>query len=457
MWPSSVGIKAIEVYFPAQYVDQTELEKFDGVGQEKYTVGLGQSKMGFCDDREDINSLCLTVLHNLMERNDIKPKDIGRLEVGTETLIDKSKSVKTVLMQLFEPYGCVDIEGVDSINACYGGTAALFNSISWIESSAWDGRLAVVVMADSAVYSEGSARPTGGAGAIAIAVGPDAPLIFDRGMRVSCMRHTYDFYKPVHLHSEFPIVDGQLSIKCYLNALDSCYQKYTEKFNKQYPNEPSSLSKFDVILFHSPYCKLVQKSFARLAFIDFLNAPTINNEIPDAEELRKLKLEDTYSNKKVEKIFMNSSKSEFEKKTQPSLLLANQIGNMYTPSVYSGLISVLISKPLNELFGNSIGIFSYGSGFASSMYSLRISQESNQESNLRKIVDSLSHVELQLKSRRCISPEDYSKILKSKEKSNHVVPFEPKSDVENMFPGTYYLIKVDDKHRRTYDRIPKSQ
>lgn len=36
--------------------------------QGKYTVGLGQSKMGFCSDREDINSLCLTVLARLMER-----------------------------------------------------------------------------------------------------------------------------------------------------------------------------------------------------------------------------------------------------------------------------------------------------------------------------------------------------------------------------------------------------
>lgn len=196
MWPKDVGIKAMEVYFPAQYVDQTELEQFDGVAAGKYTIGLGQSKMGFCNDREDINSLCLTVVQRLMDRYGIKPKDIGRLEVGTETIIDKSKSVKSVLMQLFEPHGCADMEGVDSTNACYGGTAALFNSIAWVESSAWDGRLALVVAADNAVYAAGSARPTGGAGAIAMIVGPDAPLIVDRGVRSSYMKHAYDFYKP---------------------------------------------------------------------------------------------------------------------------------------------------------------------------------------------------------------------------------------------------------------------
>jgi hydroxymethylglutaryl-CoA synthase len=29
-----------------------DLEKFDGVSQGKYTIGLGQTKMSFCDDRE---------------------------------------------------------------------------------------------------------------------------------------------------------------------------------------------------------------------------------------------------------------------------------------------------------------------------------------------------------------------------------------------------------------------
>jgi 3-hydroxy-3-methylglutaryl CoA synthase len=36
-------------------VDQGELEKFDGVGKGKYTIGLGQTQMSFCDDREGMN------------------------------------------------------------------------------------------------------------------------------------------------------------------------------------------------------------------------------------------------------------------------------------------------------------------------------------------------------------------------------------------------------------------
>jgi 3-hydroxy-3-methylglutaryl CoA synthase len=77
------GIIALEVYWPATFVSQIELgsctvrstpycfldpnsilrwlsvEKSDGcIG--KYTIGLGQHKMAFCTEREDVHSLCLT-------------------------------------------------------------------------------------------------------------------------------------------------------------------------------------------------------------------------------------------------------------------------------------------------------------------------------------------------------------------------------------------------------------
>jgi hydroxymethylglutaryl-CoA synthase len=189
----NVGIVGIEVYFPPTYVAQEDLEKFDKVSKGKYTIGLGQTGMAFVNDREDINSITLTCVNNLMAKTGVSKHQIGRLEVGTETLIDKSKSIKTTLMSLFQ--GCHDIEGVTSINACYGGTNALFSSFNWVESNSWDGRLALCVMSDIAVYKKGPARPTGGAGCIAILVGPDAPITVDP-VRSTFVDHQYDFYKP---------------------------------------------------------------------------------------------------------------------------------------------------------------------------------------------------------------------------------------------------------------------
>jgi hydroxymethylglutaryl-CoA synthase len=86
----------------------------------------------------------------------------------------------TFLMDLFASHGNTDIEGVDSKNACYGSTAALFNAVNWVESSSWDGRNALVVCGDIAIYAEGSGRPSGGAGACAMLIGPNAPLVLER-------------------------------------------------------------------------------------------------------------------------------------------------------------------------------------------------------------------------------------------------------------------------------------
>ena len=36
-------------------------------------------------------------------------------------------------------------------------------------------------MGDIAVYAKGNARPTGGAGACALLIGPNAPLVFEQG------------------------------------------------------------------------------------------------------------------------------------------------------------------------------------------------------------------------------------------------------------------------------------
>lgn len=43
------------------------------------------------------------------------------------------------------------------------------------------GRYALVVCGDIAVYPSGNARPTGGAGAVAMLIGPKAPLVLEQG------------------------------------------------------------------------------------------------------------------------------------------------------------------------------------------------------------------------------------------------------------------------------------
>jgi hydroxymethylglutaryl-CoA synthase len=165
-------------------------------------------------------------------------------------------------------------------------------------------------MGDLALYAKGPARPTGGAGAIAFLIGPDAPIVFERGLRATHITHAYDFYKPV-MDSEYPIVDGHLSVVCYLNALERCYSLYKNKFrtlnntpahktadstakkirvngdanhHNDHDDDQFTIASADAFLFHSPYCKLVQKSFARLFWHDYLE---INDKLQQSEAQEK--------------------------------------------------------------------------------------------------------------------------------------------------------------------------
>ncbi|MBV96930.1 Hydroxymethylglutaryl-CoA synthase, mitochondrial, partial [Eschrichtius robustus] len=277
-WPKNVGILALEVYFPAQYVDQTDMEKFNDVEAGKYTVGMGQTQMGFCSVQEGINSLCLTVVQQLMELTQLPWESVGWLEVGTETIIDKSKAVKTVLMELFQDSGNTDIEGTDTTSACYAGIGRHF-----------------------------------------------------------------------------------------------------------------TLDDLQFMIFHTPFCKMVQKSLAHLMFNDFLlassNTQTGLYKRLEAFRLphRGLKLEDTYTNKDVEKAFQKASLDMFNKKSKASLYLSIHNGNMYTSSLDGCLASLLSPLP----------------------------------PPLEKLVSSTSDLPKCLASRKRMSPEKFAEIMDQREQFYH--------------------------------------
>lgn len=389
-----------------------------------------------------------------MKKYSIDPTSIGRLEVGTETLLDKSKSVKSVLMQLFQPSGNTNIEGVDTVNACYGGTNALFNAVNWVESSAWDGRNAIVVAGDIALYKKGNARPTGGAGCVAMLVGPDAPIVFEPGMRGSYISHAYDFYKP-DLTSEYPVVDGQYSIKCYTEAVDACYKAYNAReaklksrmnghANGVSHKQETPLDRFDYMCFHAPTCKLVSKSYARLLYNDYVSDPSneLFKDVP--AEIKDLSYDQSVSDKTVEKTFMGLAKKRFAARVQPSIEVPTMCGNMYCASVYASLVSLLSNVSSDDIQGKKIAIFSYGSGLASSMFSLKVkgsTEEMRQKLDLHKRLD----------ARRTVAPEVYDEMCNLREHAHLKKDYAPQGSAETILPNTYYLTKIDDMFRREYE------
>jgi hydroxymethylglutaryl-CoA synthase len=437
-----VGILGMEVYFPSTYVSQEDLEIQNNC-KGKYTIGLGQDAMAFCGDREDINSIALTVVNNLLSKYSIPLNKIGRLEIGTETLLDKSKSTKTVLMDLFASSGNTDIEGVTVVNACYGGTAALLNSLCWVDSSSWDGRYSIVVAADIAVYADGPARPTGGCGAVAMLIGRNAPLPINLQSRTCYSSHVWDFFKP-KMDSEYPEVNGALSQTCYLKALDDCYNRFVIKQSKIMKKNNFSLNLIDEFLFHSPYNKLVQKSFSRLVYLDMLAEKLPNHTI---SKWLNIPIESTYEDKELENKLKEVSGPLYQSKVAVGCYLSKQIGNTYTASLYMNLAN-LISQKGNQLLDKRIALFSYGSGAMASLFEIQ-PRSTYSEFTLERI-QIILNISARLADRQKMSPEDLSHTLEIREKVHANVPYNPVCVVDNLYPGTFYLDTINSSYERKY-------
>lgn len=136
-----IGILAMEQYSPRNCVEHADLENYMGIAPGKFTIGLGQKRMRFAGVNEDVRSMAMTVLKRMVSRDWIRQNlgKLGRLEYGTETLLDKSKSAKTLLIDVLKEikgnsqFDNLDrLEGITNLNACYGGTAAIINSVNWI-------------------------------------------------------------------------------------------------------------------------------------------------------------------------------------------------------------------------------------------------------------------------------------------------------------------------------------
>jgi len=392
------GIHAIEVYVPRHCVQADALEvEHDCKG--KYTDGLQMRQWGACDEDEDVVSMARTAVRRLVEKQGLAWEDIGMLNVGTESLLDRSKSIKSHLMDLFPP-GVFDVEGVDYYHACYGGTASLFACTNWVGCEAWDGRWAIVVCTD--VSDAPPQYPfMNGAACVAMLVGANAPLHLE-GQRHTHMVHAWDFYKPVGWPSMGPIIDGPASMELYYDCLVACQAGLIER------GEGAWVDSHDHLVFHlgsSP--KFVRHAFERaLAAARGAAAAEVKAVVKEAVEAMAARVVvgaaaaadgaaagapvaaagDAGEHAGVEgEAEAAEVEALFSKLVAPSLVLAARIGPCHTAATYVNLASLLLHDP--PKLGATIGIFSYGSGAASSIFKLRVRGEARVGEGLLESLD----------------------------------------------------------------------
>lgn len=186
-----------------------------------------------------------------------------------------------------------------------------------------------------------------------------------------------------------------------------------------------------------------------------------NEEYNTLKEWLSKPIEETYSDKILEKALKKISTSSFEMKLSDANAASKLIGNTYAASVFMGIASLmdrLGQEGESTTIGKRIVVFSYGSGSMASMYRLCIRKRKNDSDN-RFSIHNMSKVinfKARLSSRVELDAKKLDEVMDCREKMHHAgCPYQPSYNTpsEWLFPGTYYLAGIDEKWRRKYNRL----
>ena len=403
-----VGVSDIGIYVPPFYLPHEELAEARGVPKEKYVMGLGNQKMAVIPNWEDAVTMAANAAMQVLEKTGTDPEEIQQLVVSTESGVDHSKAVASFVQGLLKIGTRCRVYEVK--HACYGGTAGLVDSIDRISQNGKTTRKGLVIMTDIAKYGFGNAgEPTQGAGAVALLVEKNPRLChIDTSLNGVFSKDVFDFWRPTG--HRIPIVDGKYSIECYLMALKGAVSEFRSNLELE---RGKLLDYLDYIIYHMPFTNMAKKAHRRLIEIEY--------EGKDLETR-----EEIYN-------------QTFSKKVAPGLMGVREVGNIYTGSVYMGLVS-LLENEREKVEGKRIGIFSYGSGCGAEflLYNMRI--------DISSIIDSL-HFKEQLDKRKKITFEQYTQFYSKSSEEVFYYPGEA-----NYFKNKYtkFVFTGFKDHKRQY-------
>ena len=402
------GVRDMAIYIPPLFLSHADLADARGIPREKYLLGLGNRNMSIVPNWEDAVTMAANAAAQLLEKSGMDPEDIQQLVVSTESGVDHSKPVASFVQGLLAIGSRCRTYEIK--HACYGGTAGIVSCLDWISRNHQHPKNALVIMTDIARYGFGSpGEPTQGAGAVAMLLSKDPALLsIDTAQNGIFSKDVFDFWRPTG--HRVPIVDGKYSIDCYLMALDGAVTHFRQNMKIR---QGELLETFDYIIYHMPFATMARKAHRRLIEID---RPDLD---PEAQgEL----FAETYGSK-----------------VEPGLLGAREIGNVYTGSVYLGLVSLLDAER-EKAAGRRVGIFSYGSGCGAEFFLCQLKDE------IGKIIEGFRFRE-QLNRRKRITFEQYVQIYS---KGGEEIRYLPGEAVSFKDPFTRFVFTGFSNHKRQY-------
>ena len=315
----SIGIDKIG-FATSQYVlNMADLALARGVDPEKFSKGLMLDATSITPITEDIVTLASDAAADILTDDDKKAIDM--VIVATESSIDQSKAAAVYVHS--QPFA----RSFEMKEACYAATAGL--NYAKLHVAAHPNSKVLVIASDIARYGVGSSgESTQGAGAVAMLVSQNPRILELADDNVAQTRDVMDFWRPNY--SSTPFVQGIYSNKQYLDSLKTTWVAYQERHQVDFAD-------FAAFCLHLPYPKLALKGL----------------------------------NKIIPKDLNPENKERLTSNFEASITYSRQIGNIYTGSLYLGLLS-LLEQSQNLKTGDKIGFFSYGSGAVSEIFSGRL-------------------------------------------------------------------------------------
>ena len=360
---------------------------------EKLSKGLLLKEQSVAPITEDIVTLAATAADDILTDEDKEAIDMVIL--ATESGIDQSKAAAVFV------HGLLDIQpfarSFEMKEACYAATAALDYAKLHVEK--FPQSKVLVIASDIAKYGIGTpGEPTQGAGAVAMLISQNPRILSFNDDNVAQTRDVMDFWRPNYATT--PFVNGIYSTQQYLDSLKTTWAEYQKRTSL-------ALTDFAAVCFHLPYPKLALKGLKKI----------------------------------LDKSVSEEKKDQLQYNFDQSILYSQRVGNIYTGSLFLGLLSLLENDPQLKA-GDRIALFSYGSGAVSEIFS------ANLVPGFEQLLD---HKRMEkLDQRTVLSVADYERLFYEE------VDLDPSGN-QVFEPATHQTFALTEikEHQRTYQKVEK--
>ncbi|KXJ53701.1 hydroxymethylglutaryl-CoA synthase [Neptuniibacter pectenicola] len=316
----SVGIDEISFYTSNYFLDLRTLADVQKIESGKYYQGIWQERMSMAAPDEDVVTMAANAANPLIDR--VGTDTIGTLLFATETGIDQSKAAGVYVHRLLGLNSNCRV--VELKQACYSATAAVQMACALVARQ--PNKKVLVIASDVARYDlDTSGEATQGCGAVAMLISTNPRLVEIDPEVGNYTEDVMDFWRPNYRTTA--IVDGKYSTKIYLKSLKHAWENFVEVSSLAFND-------FSHFCYHLPFSRMAEKAHKHLA--------------------------------KVNKVGL--SLDQIEQQVEDTLHYNRVIGNSYTASMYIGLTS-LLENCKDNLAGQKVGFFSYGSGCVAEFFS----------------------------------------------------------------------------------------